>query len=320
MSTPTLSVVIPNYNHGKYLPACLQAILNQSFAAKEIVVVDDASTDNSVEVLEQFARQHPNLRYFRNETNQKVLITVNRGLEKVSGDYVALLAADDEVCPGFFEKTISLLAQHPQAALCGGICQFEDVDTKAVYRLGVGMTDKPRYFSPDELVDLSRRGKLMMFTSVMVFRREALLKAGKYQLDLKWHADWFGFVVAAFRDGVCFVPEVLGVFRVMSGGYSKKGMRQRKDQCAVLESILKHLEEPQFADVAPRLRDASAFACFGKEMLGLLLFNRRYWKYLTAAYIRQALWWTIRIEAKKILPAWAAKLYFKLSGASAHSA
>ena len=59
MNFPKLSVVIPNYNHAAYLPHCLQAVLRQSAQAMEIIVLDDASTDDSVKVIESIARQHP---------------------------------------------------------------------------------------------------------------------------------------------------------------------------------------------------------------------------------------------------------------------
>lgn len=57
MTTPSLSVVVPNYNHGQHLPNCLEALVRQSVPPAEIVVIDDASTDNSLEVLADFARR-----------------------------------------------------------------------------------------------------------------------------------------------------------------------------------------------------------------------------------------------------------------------
>src|SRR5262245_35900410 len=116
MNWPRLSVVIPNYNHGAYLPRCLNALLRQSMPPFEIIVVDDASTDNSLEVLDQFTREHSQLRVLRNEKNQGALKTALRGLELIKGDYLYLPSADDEVVPGFFEASLRMLAQHPHAA------------------------------------------------------------------------------------------------------------------------------------------------------------------------------------------------------------
>src|SRR5437762_2359536 len=95
MSLPTLSVVVPNYNHAHYLPKCLAAILGQSLPPTEVIMIDDGSTDNSLEVLGQLAREHPNLHVHRNERNRGVVWTANRGIDLAQGDYLFFTAADD---------------------------------------------------------------------------------------------------------------------------------------------------------------------------------------------------------------------------------
>src|SRR4051812_21669960 len=118
MSRSSLSVVMPNYNHSHYIGEALEAILGQTFRPMEVIVVDDASTDNSVEVIEQFVRRDSAVRLLRNEQNSGPVPTVNLGLKQASGDYVYTMAADDKILPTFFEKSMNLLAQYPQAGLC----------------------------------------------------------------------------------------------------------------------------------------------------------------------------------------------------------
>src|SRR5579871_3702368 len=131
MTVPTLSVVMINYNHGRYLPVSLGAILQQSLPATEIVFVDDCSTDNSMEVIEDFARRHPTIRVHRNEKNLGVVGACNRGLSLARGQYIYFAAADDEVLPGLFEKSLNLVAKHPEAALCCSIGRWHDVASGA---------------------------------------------------------------------------------------------------------------------------------------------------------------------------------------------
>src|SRR5882724_7160314 len=101
---PTLSVVVPNYNHAHYLPECLESLLQQSVEPLEIIVIDDCSTDNSVTVLEEFCRKNPRVSYCRNEKNLGVLATLNRAVQMIRGEYVIFPGADDRVLPGYFEK------------------------------------------------------------------------------------------------------------------------------------------------------------------------------------------------------------------------
>jgi len=90
---PTLSVIVPNYNHGQLLPACLNAMLRQSVQPHEIIIIDDGSTDNSVEVMEDFVRRYPQIKMYRNEVNCGVLKTLNRAIGLATGDFISAFAA-----------------------------------------------------------------------------------------------------------------------------------------------------------------------------------------------------------------------------------
>src|SRR5882724_13615892 len=125
---PTLSVVVPNYNHAKYLPACLSAILRQSVQPLEVLVLDDVSTDNSLEVIKRIAAKNPLVRLVQNEKNLGVMPNLNKGVQLAKGDYVFIGSADDEIIPGLFEKSMQLLARHPQAGLSCTICTWRYVD------------------------------------------------------------------------------------------------------------------------------------------------------------------------------------------------
>src|SRR5262249_29724703 len=153
---PSLSVVIPNYNHGEHLAKCLASVLAQSIPATEIIVIDDCSTDNSAAIIDDLARKNPVIRFFRNETNQGALFTFNRGIDLATSQYLVMIAADDEVRPGYFEKTLRLLSQNPQAGACAAICEFRDMSSGLTWFLGTFLGDKERFFSPDEMVDLAR--------------------------------------------------------------------------------------------------------------------------------------------------------------------
>src|SRR5438046_2743358 len=91
---PSYSVVIPNFNHGHYLEAALEAHLGQSAPPLEIIVVDDASSDGSVAIVERLAAQHSSLRLIRLARNGGVNAAINRGLGEARGTYVKISAAD----------------------------------------------------------------------------------------------------------------------------------------------------------------------------------------------------------------------------------
>jgi glycosyltransferase involved in cell wall biosynthesis len=125
-----------------------------------VIVIDDGSTDNSVEVIEGFARKDPIVRLYRNEQNQGVIFSLNRGLNLAAGEYIIFSAADDRVCPGCFEKSMELLAQYPQAGLCSALLQLigEDGGDKGWIKSPV--ISKTACFLPPEkvLTTLTRYG------------------------------------------------------------------------------------------------------------------------------------------------------------------
>lgn len=314
MKRPTLSIVVPNYNHGHYLPACLDSILSQTWQPDELMIIDDASTDDSVAVIERYRQQHPQIRFHQNEKNRGVLWNLNWGMEQATGDFIYFPAADDVLLPGLFEKSMTLLAQHPQAGACCGIGDWRESATGWRWFVGVGMSSRPRFFSPAEMVELDRTGQLFIANNTVVARREALIEAGRYNGDFKWHADWFIVRVAAFRHGLCYVPEPLGIFNIHPNSFFNRGRRDREAHREVLIRMLDRFEQPQLADVRARIVSGGSLFEFGWPMLQLLLSNKKYRDYLTPVYLRKSLLHIAKLVGRKITPTWLAHIYFRYAG------
>ncbi len=223
-SRPSLSVVIPNYNHAQCIGEALEAILTQSFRPREVIVVDDGSTDNSVEVIEEFARRDPIVRLLRNEQNRGVIVSINRGLEQASGDFVMFAAADDKVLPGLFEKSGNLLAQYPQAGACSAVAVFADEHGKEPRLVPPRpwISREACYLPPGKVVSGWRRYGWLFPTNTAFYRRDALLEAGGFPEELRSTADSFTLMNLALRHGACFIPEPLGIFRVRENAYSSE--------------------------------------------------------------------------------------------------
>jgi glycosyltransferase involved in cell wall biosynthesis len=310
MNLPTLSVIIPNYNHSRYLNACLTALVEQSAPAAEIIVVDDASTDNSVEVIEAFARQHAHLRLVRNAQNLGVVGTVNKGLELASGEYVYCGSADDQVLPGFFEKSMRLLAQYPEAAGCCTIGDWREMASGYRWHVAVGMAEQACYLSPSAMVRLEQRDKLFIPSHTVIMRRSALLAVGRFIPELRWHSDWFAMYLAGFRHGMCYVPEPLAQFNIHPTSFYTRG-RQGEEHRKVILGMLERLNRPEFQEAAERIRESGALYLFAGPMLRAILGHPEYRRFLNATFLRKNLWHIFKLKMKKILPAGVARWYFR---------
>lgn len=92
---PKVSVIIPVFNVEDYLAECLDSVINQTFRDIEIICIDDASTDNSLDILKEYAVRDARITILQNEQNRGQSFARNRGLEKASGDYIAFVDSDD---------------------------------------------------------------------------------------------------------------------------------------------------------------------------------------------------------------------------------
>lgn len=113
MSQPFFSICIPNFNYGAYLPATIQSVLDQSFSDFEIIIQDNASTDNSWEVIQQFAAQDQRIKIFRNPVNMGFAPNLNQACRNASGLFYILLSSDDLMLDGALENYHRLLVQQP---------------------------------------------------------------------------------------------------------------------------------------------------------------------------------------------------------------
>jgi glycosyltransferase involved in cell wall biosynthesis len=132
--TPAVSVCIPTYNYGRFLPAAIESVLAQDFHDFELIVVDNASEDDTAKVLAGYGDR---VRAHRNERNVGLFGNFARCLELARGEFVKLLAADDWLHPAYLREAVALMRAHPSAAIVSGPGFFVDGDARV---FGVGTT------------------------------------------------------------------------------------------------------------------------------------------------------------------------------------
>lgn len=128
-----VSVLIPNYNGSRYLHECLRSIICQTYAHLEILVVDDGSTDNSVDVIRSYCDLDPRVTLFRhhNCTNRGLAASLNLLCSKASGQYIARIDSDDIASPDRIEKQLGILNQ-TNSDICGSNILYIDHNSKSL--------------------------------------------------------------------------------------------------------------------------------------------------------------------------------------------
>ena len=99
-----VSIIVPVYNKEEYLRECLDSLINQSFKDIEIICIDDKSTDNSLDILEEYASKDNRIKVITNEINKGLSFTRNVGIEAAEGEFLSFIDADDFVNLDFYQK------------------------------------------------------------------------------------------------------------------------------------------------------------------------------------------------------------------------
>jgi glycosyltransferase involved in cell wall biosynthesis len=142
VNNPGISLIIPAYNAARYLGEAIDSALNQTVKPRQIIVVDDCSTDDSVAVARSYGDA---LQVIVQEINGDVAIARNRGLLEVNQPLIAFLDADDRFVPTKLQRQLEALSNHPDAMLCiCGVCDFWSPDLPETARRAENLTPQIR--------------------------------------------------------------------------------------------------------------------------------------------------------------------------------
>ena len=232
MSTPprelpadavTLSVIVPNYNHGRYIGRAIGALLSQERVPDQIIIVDDASNDDSLAIIEGLAARSPRITVISQPVNKGTNTALREGLEIATGRYILLAGADDWVLPGFCKLGLRMLARNPDAGLFCGDTVLLDGETgkisgyrppaRPIYRAGV--------ISPEQCARLLTHMDNFIHTGGTIFRRDALFAAGGLDDSLGAFADGYLTRKIALTFGFCYAPQIVACWRVFLSGVSR---------------------------------------------------------------------------------------------------
>ncbi|MBE0598229.1 MAG: glycosyltransferase [Desulfuromonadales bacterium] len=252
MADIRVSVVVTNYNYGRYLAECLDSVLGQSYPDFEIILIDDGSTDHSEQVV---ARYHgePRLRAFR-QLNGGQAKAKNAGIRLAQGELIAFLDADDRWRPGKLEKQLQRFAD-PQVGVVFSRARLIDAE-------GDPLPARPtcRYLTPreGEVTSYLFLDNFVPFSSAMV-RRRCLKEFGGFDESLSMGIDWDLWLRLSTRYRFAYIDEPLLDYRVGHPGQMSK-KRELRHSCSD-RIMARFLEQHPGVLPASVIRRARAYTC-----------------------------------------------------------
>jgi len=223
MARPKVSVIVPSYNHERFLPQRLDSILRQTYRDFELIILDDASTDRSPQVLEELLRnedrRHPRIQLLLAQRNsQSVFKQWNRGIALARGEYIWIAESDDYADPRFLETLVKVLEEHPDIGLVK--CRSITVDENSRPIPGVGEHPVTRDWSHDFILPGAEDCRLQLThgtsianASAVLFRRQLYLDAGWADPSYRMCADWLQWARMMLRADFAYVSTPLNYYR-----------------------------------------------------------------------------------------------------------
>jgi glycosyltransferase involved in cell wall biosynthesis len=206
-ASPRISIVMGTFNRAHMVGRAIEALRRQTFTDWELIVADDASSDNTPQVMAEWAAREPRIVSLRNEANEGISRNYNRALCRAKGEFVAMLDDDDVWCQDdklARQIAFPFLEAHPDHVGCGGGLIVVTPEGRELYR----------YLKPERDADIRRK---MLFSNPMansttLFRRSAGEQVGWYDGSMRYSGDRDFWMKMALVGKLANFPEYLGFY------------------------------------------------------------------------------------------------------------
>jgi glycosyltransferase involved in cell wall biosynthesis len=230
---PLVSVIVPNYNHARYLPKRLDSIVNQTFDDIEIILLDDASSDESLDVLKSCKDERARL--FPNRINSgSPFAQWNKGVELASGKYIWIAESDDIAELQFFETLVPVMEANPNMVLNFAQSMLIDAEGKHLHTFAENyrfLYNTDRWESDfiangkEECTRYLLKNNTIPNASAVLMRRDAYIKAGGAPTHFKLNGDWLLYARVLVQGSFGFNANVLNYFRTHENTQRHKARR-----------------------------------------------------------------------------------------------
>lgn len=229
-----VSVIIPNYNHARYLSDAIDSILAQTYSNYEILVIDDGSTDNSREVAAQYGDK---INYIYKD-NAGLSAARNTGIRRSKGEFIALLDADDMYQPEFMQTLVQVLKT--RKAVDGVYCGYQFYTDE-----GEPMSQIENRVFPDDQMYKTFWGANYWVPECVIMRRKCYETAGPYDESLRALEDWDVWLRILAQHRVTGLTDVLIRHRALPNSMSSDPVKMNDNRFAVMKNRFGTFEQPK---------------------------------------------------------------------------
>lgn len=268
MEQPYVSIILTSYNFERYIEQAILSLLNQTLKAQvEIIIIDDASKDNSASIIKQFEAVNKNIVFIHHTINKGAAYSINEAFKLANGKYLCRFDGDDVWDSNFLEKMTDILEQHPTVALAYCNCSYVNSEGKVTNKdvLTRRKTNKTIAYEFEDLL-----ADYYITAPTILFRKNILDSI--FPVPEKYNfLDWYLSLSASLKHPFYFLNETLAFYRVHDEGMHVQMIANKKGEETTFD-ILNHFRNIN-AISAVRLKELTAisnkkfaFSYFGQNL------------------------------------------------------
>ena len=249
MELPKISVIMSVYNGEKHLSECIDSILTQTFTNFEFIIVDDASTDNTPQILKKYMQQDARIRILTNAENKERSYSRNCAIEATQSDLIAVMDADDWAYPDRLEKQYAFMQAHPEVTVCGG--RVEEYETGKKWAT----------ILDNETIHIALIFDVVFSHPTVIYKKSAVQKVGGYRIDMSPAEDYDLWQRLAERKNVKFanISDVLIRYRIHCGVDRSSYREKQKNAANIVQKNILHFIMDEVTDKEISMHNAFCF-------------------------------------------------------------
>lgn len=264
-----VSIIITSYNYEKYIGTAIESIINQTYKDWELIIVDDGSKDNSVNIIEEYCKKYNNINLYIQPENKGLIESIKLALEKANGEYVIFLESDDYLSNNYISEKLNIFSQYPNVGFIANLVQT--VDNLPSKKTSIFLKKIEQYWrkhpTSHNVSDI-----MHLFNCVPTFSCVMLKKYLLYECNfcspLPAFLDWWLWAQIAVKTDFYCIPQKLTYWRIHSNSYMNKSQKENLKYITQIVDFYKNLD-----NILPKIKSLR------NKIYYFYLFIGRFFKY-----------------------------------------
>lgn len=222
---PKVSIILTSYNYAQYLKDTVNSVINQTFKDWELIIIDDNSTDNSIEIITEFINSDDRIRLIKNYENQGLSKSVQIGLVAATGEWIAFLESDDQWKENYLEKKFEVAQNYPSCGILYNNVEHFDTNADIAEKKYTSIIKKntSMKFPCNIFYHFGYRNLILTMSSVMIKR--TLFDSIDFNTPIDKLLDWYLYIQIARKTSAYYIDENLTRWRQHSSSYLEQKSR-----------------------------------------------------------------------------------------------